>query len=305
MGWIGALGREIAAFFRWVWYGRSADDSPRSLLEDIGERAAQSRPAARGNRTPWLRRIIAVVFFFALPAPVLLLLVFRFLPIPGTPEMLIKLVTLNPVRYSWREFDQISPNLARAVIGAEDGNFCTHNGFDWREIQESWRAHERHPRRRLRGASTISQQTARTLFLVPVRSWVRKGAEAYLTVLVEALWPKRRILTAYLNLVDWGHGNYGAEAASESYFHKPASALNAEEAARLAAVLPNPDKWRAVDPGTYVADRTDTLEARSQDVADDDSNGCVRPHPLPFAQWAKWISQTLLGLEKQIRHGAR
>ena len=266
------VGRGIAAFSRWVWYGRA------------------------GGRTPWLRRIFAVVVFFALPAPVLLLLVFRVVPIPGTPEMLVKLATLNPVHYSWREFDQISPRLAHAVIGAEDQDFCFHDGFDWKEIRQSWRTHQRHPRKPLRGASTISQQTARTLFLVPVRSWVRKGVEAYLTVLVEALWPKRRILTAYLNLVDWGHGNYGAEAAAEAYFHKPASALTAEEAARLAAVLPNPDKWRAVDPGSYVADRTDTLEARAAEVEDDALDACVRRPTLQldqwrkrFEQWRKWI----------------
>lgn len=277
------MGHEMAAFFRWLWYGRA------------------------GDRTPWLRRILATAFFFLLPAPVCLLLVFRFAPIPGTPEMLLKLVTLNPVHYSWREVDQISPHLARAIIGAEDQNFCTHNGFDWKEIQESWRAHERRPKKRLRGASTISQQTARTLFLVSVRSWVRKGAEAYLTVLVEALWPKRRILTAYLNLVDWGHGNYGAEAASETYFHKPASALSAGEAARLAAILPDPEKWRAVDPGPYVAGRTGTLEARSEEVANDALDACMRSHPLrldqllpthrsiinQWLQWRKWILKHL------------
>lgn len=263
MQWVSALGREIAAFSRRVWHGRA------------------------GGRTPWLRRIVAAVVFFALPAPVLLLLLFRFVPVPGTPEMLLKLVTLNPVRYSWRAFDQISPSLGRAVIGAEDQDFCTHNGFDWKAIQDSVRAYERHPHKRLRGASTISQQTARTLFLLPVRSWVRKGVEAYLTVLVEALWPKRRILTAYLNLVDWGHGNYGAEAAAENYFHKPASALNGSEAARLAAVLPNPDKWRAVSPGPYVADRTDTLQARSQEVASDALDACVRH--APFSETWKWI----------------
>src|SRR5690349_16299261 len=120
MGWVAALGRGFAAFSRWVWYGHA------------------------GRRTPWLRRIIAIVFIFALPVPVLLLLLFRFLPVPGTPEMLVKLVTFNPVHYGWREFDQISPHLARAVIGAEDQNFCRHDGFDWKAIQESVRAHERH-----------------------------------------------------------------------------------------------------------------------------------------------------------------
>jgi monofunctional biosynthetic peptidoglycan transglycosylase len=267
MEWVGALGLELKAFFRWLWYGQA------------------------GSSTPWLRRIGTAIVFFALPAPVLLLLIFRFVPVPGTPEMLLKLVTLNPVRYSWREFDQISPQLPRAVIGSEDENFCTHDGFDWKEIQQSIRAHERHPGKRLRGASTISQQTARTLFLLPVRSWVRKGLEAYLTVLVEALWPKRRILTAYLNLVDWGHGNYGAEAASESYFGKPASLLTGGEAARLAAVLPDPDAWRAVHPGAYVASRTGTLEERSQEVAGNGLDACMRRFPMEETR--NWIAKHL------------
>src|SRR6201999_3914725 len=102
------------------------------------------------------------------------------------------LVTLQPVRYSWRSYGEISPALARAVIGAEDQNFCTHRGFDWKGIEAALKKHERHPAKPLHGASTISQQTARTLFLVSARSWIRKGIEAYLTVLIEALWPKQR-----------------------------------------------------------------------------------------------------------------
>ena len=183
----------MGRFFRWIWHGR-------------------------GGRTPWVRRILAVLFFFLLPAPVILLLFFRFVPIPGTPQMLLDTVTLQPVKYSWRAYDEIAPALPRAVIGAEDQNFCSHRGFDWKGIDKAMAEHKRHPNKPLRGASTISQQTARTLFLVPARSWIRKGVEAYLTVMIEALWPKKRILTAYLNLVDWGHGNYGAEAASEVVF---------------------------------------------------------------------------------------
>ena len=114
--------------------------------------------------------------------------------------------------------DNISPYLGRAVIASEDQRFCSHHGFDWTSIDKAIAAHERGAR--LRGASTISQQTARTIFLLPIRSWARKGVEAWLTVMLEALWPKRRILTAYLNLVDWGHGNFGAEAAAQAYFHK-------------------------------------------------------------------------------------
>jgi monofunctional biosynthetic peptidoglycan transglycosylase len=227
----------LAVFGQWIWYGS-------------------------GSRVPWLRRVLVVLFFFLLPAPVILLLFFRFVPIPGTPQMLLDAITLQPVKYSWRSYDEIAPALPRAVIGAEDQNFCSHNGFDWKGIDKAVQEHERHPGKPLRGASTISQQTARTLFLVSARSWIRKGIEAYLTVLIEALWPKKRILTAYLNLVDWGRGNYGAEAAAETYFGTDAAHLTRSQAARLAAILPNPDHWRADRPGRYVAGRSKHLRGQ-------------------------------------------
>jgi monofunctional glycosyltransferase len=241
----------LRRFFRWLWHRRE------------------------GHKAPWARRILAVLFLFALPAPALLLLVFRFLPIPFTPQMAIDLITLNPVRYSWREASEISPHLARAVIGSEDQNFCRHNGFDWKQINDAWRDYtKRH--KPLRGASTLSQQTARELFLTPVRSFVRKGVEAWLTVLIEALWPKKRIMTAYLNVVDWGNGNFGAEAAAQHYFHVSAAALTQAQAARLAAVLPSPDRWKADRPGSYVRRRTGTLVTRQHQVARDDLDWCVR-----------------------------
>ena len=228
------------------------------------------------RRGRWFRRLIAFAVFLLLPLPVLLLLIFRFVPVPVTPEILLKQITLQPTHQTWKPFASMSPNLARAVIASEDENFCHHHGFDWKSIDEALKSHQRHPRKPLRGASTISQQTARTLFLLPVRSWVRKGLEAYLTVLLETLWPKKRILTAYLNLVDWGHGNYGAEAASQSYFHRGASRLSMGEAARLAAVLPNPDEWRAAHPGPYVETRSGELISRAEAVAYDGLDKCVR-----------------------------
>ncbi len=178
--------------------------------------------AGRGVRSKaggwrgWIWRLAGALFLLLVPAPILLLLVFRFLPIPGTPEMLVSLIQGKGANHTWS--DDISPRLERAVIAAEDQNFCTHNGFDWASINKAVQEHERHPQRPMRGASTISQQTARTLFLVPMRSWIRKGLEAYLTVLIEALWPKKRILHAYLNLVDWGDGIFGAEAAAGRLF---------------------------------------------------------------------------------------
>lgn len=247
----GKIVQGAKAFFRWLWFGR-------------------------GERAPWLRRIAAIVFAFTVPIPILLIFMFRFVPIPFTPQMALDFVTFNPVHHEWVSYSRIAPTLGRAVIAAEDQRFCLHNGFDWQSIDKAIQTHERHPHRRLRGASTISQQAARSIFLVPARSWVRKGMEAYLTVLIEALWPKQRILSSYLNLVDWGHGNYGAEAAARNYFGKPASALTAYESARLAAILPNPDEWRAVAAGPYVASRTATLTGRMRAVTRDGLDSCVR-----------------------------
>ena len=225
----------------------------------------------------WLRRALAALVVLLIPLPILLLAVFRFLPVPFTPQMAIGFLSGDDVRYQWREMDDISPSLAKAVIGGEDEKFCRHHGFDWQSIDQAIRTHERHPKKQLRGASTLSQQAARSLFLVPWRSWVRKGIEAYLTVLVEVLWPKRRILTAYLNLVDWGHGYFGAEAAARGYFHRGAAALTPRQAARLAAILPNPDDWHAVRPGPYVTWRTRELLGRIRIVNRDRLDACVRP----------------------------
>jgi monofunctional biosynthetic peptidoglycan transglycosylase len=205
-------------------------------------------------------------------APAVLLLIFRVLPVPGTPQMVFSFLTGDGAHYAWS--DSINPVLARTVIGSEDQNFCSHHGFDWGEIDKAMAAHERG--RRLRGASTISQQTARSLFLGYRGGWLRKGFETYLTVMVEALWPKKRILEAYLNLVDWGHGNFGAEAAAEAYFHTGAAHLTRSQAARLAAILPDPSKWNAAMPGPYVAERTRVLLGQAAAVTRDGLDACVR-----------------------------
>jgi monofunctional biosynthetic peptidoglycan transglycosylase len=222
----------------------------------------------------WAWRIAMTLFILLIPAPIILLLVFRVLPVPGTPEMLVSLAMGKGAHYSWS--NDISPRLERAVIAAEDQNFCTHHGFDYAAINKAMEDHKRHPNKPMRGASTISQQTARTLFLVPVRSWIRKGLEAYLTVLTEALWPKKRILDAYLNLVDWGDGIFGAQAAAQAYFGTDAASLTSDEAARLAAILPNPHKWKAAHPGRYIARRSGMLRGRSAMVARDGLNFCVK-----------------------------
>lgn len=231
---------------------------------------------ARGIRSGHglLWKLLFTLFILLVPAPIILILIFRFLPIPGTPGMLVSLAQGKGVRYAWTS--DISPRLERAVIAAEDQNFCTHNGFDWAGIQKAMQEHRRHPKKPMRGASTISQQAARTLFLVPMRSWIRKGLEAYLTVLIEALWPKKRILQAYLNTVDWGDGIFGAQAAASAYFGTDAGSLDATQAARLAAILPNPHKWKAARPGRYVHQRTGLLRGRSAMVARDGLNFCIK-----------------------------
>ena len=155
--------------------------------------------------------------------------------------------------YRWVRWDRISPNAALAVMASEDQNFPTHHGFDLDSIEKALDAHGKG--KRLRGASTISQQVAKNVFLWSGRSFVRKGLEAYFTVLIELVWGKRRILEVYLNVAELGDGIFGVEAASQRYFKKPASRLGQEESAVLAAVLPNPIRFKANRPSGYIEER--------------------------------------------------
>jgi monofunctional biosynthetic peptidoglycan transglycosylase len=161
----------------------------------------------------------------------------------------------SPTLYAWVGWDEISPHAKIAVIASEDQRFPLHDGFDREAIEDALNDHKRGGKR-LRGASTISQQVAKNLFLWPGRSFVRKGLEAYLTLLLETLWPKRRILEVYLNIAEFGEGTYGVYAASRRFYGKPALALTRDEAARLAAVLPSPRRLRAERPTPYVQERT-------------------------------------------------
>jgi len=156
-------------------------------------------------------------------------------------------------RHEWRDWNRISKNAALAVVAAEDQQFPAHHGFDFKQIDKALADRERG--RRVRGASTISQQVAKNLFLWPGQSWFRKGLEAGLTVLIEFAWPKRRILEVYLNVAEFGRGTWGVQAASRRFFGKDASHLSRAEAALLAAVLPSPKRYRADAPGPYVRKR--------------------------------------------------
>jgi monofunctional biosynthetic peptidoglycan transglycosylase len=164
------------------------------------------------------------------------------------------------LQHSWRDYKQISAQLPLAVVASEDQRFPEHRGFDMKQIRKAMDDAQRG--RRSRGASTISQQVAKNLFLWNGRSWVRKGLEAWFTVLIETLWPKRRILEVYLNSAEFGRGIYGAEAAAQAFFRKNASRLTRDEAARLAAVLPNPVRMRADRPSRYVERRQREIAAQ-------------------------------------------
>jgi monofunctional glycosyltransferase len=212
----------------------------------------------------WLRSVgkIAVLLFVAVPLVVVG--TYRFIAPPVTPLMLIRAVGGAPIRQRWVALPQISPWLARAVVASEDARFCIHHGFDFEEIGaalDRFRAGGK-----LRGASTISQQTAKNILLWPGGGLLRKGIEAYITELLELGWPKSRILEVYLNVIEWGDGVYGAEQAAETHFHKPAAALTRRDAAALAAILPNPRIFSAERPSPYIEERIATIEARMGQV---------------------------------------
>jgi monofunctional biosynthetic peptidoglycan transglycosylase len=163
----------------------------------------------------------------------------------------------HAIRYRWVDWANTSPHVKVAVIAAEDQNFPAHYGFDLKSINDALADRERG--RRVRGASTISQQVAKNLFLWPSQTWLRKGLEAYFTVLIETLWPKQRILEVYLNIAEFGRGVFGIGAAADVYFHKPAARLSPYDAALLAAVLPSPKRMRVNAPSNYVRSRQEWI----------------------------------------------
>ncbi len=197
----------------------------------------------------------------------------RFLPIPATFLMTTRAIEGEGWDYRWRSLDDISPRLVQAVIASEDATFCAHRGFDMKAIEKALKANERGGR--IRGGSTISQQTAKNVFLWPGRDWIRKGLEAGYTVAIETVWGKRRIMEVYLNIAEWAPGVYGAEAAAQHWFGKSAADLSAREAARLAAILPSPRRYNAASPGPYVRRRASRIQAAMGTVREQGLAACV------------------------------
>lgn len=189
-----------------------------------------------------------------------MVLFYRFVPVPFTPLMFWRTIgsiftekEIVGMKKTWVPLEEIAKPMRSAVIKAEDYKFYQHHGFDFEAIERAIQYNKTHKKKK--GASTISQQTAKNVFLWPSRSWVRKGLEAYFTILIELLWSKDRILEVYLNVIELGKGVYGVEAAAQKYFKKPAKKLTASQAALMAAVLPNPIKFRIDRPSRYVSNR--------------------------------------------------
>lgn len=201
-----------------------------------------------------LRNIALALFIVLVAGPVATVILYRFIPPPVTPLMVIRAVEGRGLDHRWRSIDKVAPALPRALIAAEDARFCEHHGFDFDALQKAYANNE--AGKKIRGGSTISQQTAKNVFLWPGRSYVRKGLEAWFTVLIETFWGKKRIMEVYLNSIEYGSGIYGAEAAAQRYFGVGADRLNQAQASRLAAILPSPLKWKVVKPGKYVAKRS-------------------------------------------------
>lgn len=203
----------------------------------------------------------SVLWLFAFS--IVIVVVFKWVPVPITPLMVIRSLENSPKnevkgwKHDWVSIDNISKNLQLAVICSEDQNFLNHNGFDMKAIEKAIEHNKK--ARRIRGASSISQQTAKNVFLWPQRSWFRKGLETYFTFLIELIWSKERIMEVYLNSIEMGNGIYGAEAASQYWFKKPAVKLSRHEAAAIAAILPNPRVFRANPASNYIQSRKEWI----------------------------------------------
>lgn len=198
-----------------------------------------------------------IIFFFA--STILSVATLRFIPVYITPLMVIRSIEQLAkgekivMKHKWVPKEKISRHLPMAVIASEDNRFASHNGFDFKEISKAIKENKK--RKKARGASTISQQTAKNVFLWPSSSWVRKGFEVYFTVLIELIWDKERIMEVYLNSIEMGNGIYGAEAVAKTHFHTTASQLTRKQCALIAASLPNPRKYNSGKPSPYMYKR--------------------------------------------------
>ncbi len=228
--------------------------------------AAQPRQNWKKVFRQWFKWLLISALILCVVLPALWFSVFRFVPVPVTSFMMRGTLAgwrddrPYRLRHDWVSIKKISPQLQRAVIASEDQKFPDHYGLDFEAMGKAFERNQRG--RKIRGASTISQQTSKNIFLWPGRSYARKGLEAWLTLMMETLWSKERILEVYLNSVEFGRGVYGAEAAAQFYFHKSAAKLDAREASLLAAVLPAPSRRNPAKPSAYVSAHAGWIQAQ-------------------------------------------
>lgn len=229
---------------------------------------AKSKPSFRRSR--WITIPVKILVGFVMLS-VLMVVIYRFVPPPVTITML---ADPNGITKDWMSLDEIDPNMPRAAIAAEDSRFCVHHGFDAVAIAQALRHNASGGR--IRGGSTISQQTAKNVFLFQGGGFLRKGFEAWFTLLIETIWGKRRIMEVYLNVAETGIGTYGVQAGAMRYFHHGAAKLSRAEAARIAAVLPLPKKRPAVTPHGFTRRYGNSVAARIGIVQRDDLDRCLR-----------------------------
>ena len=232
-------------------------------------------PSVRRRSLPARLGILAAkVIFGGIVFSILWVAAYRFMPVPMTWPMARDAVSGRHVERHWVGLSSISPSVPRAAIGAEDARFCEHSGFDFEAMEAA--AARNAAGKKLRGGSTISQQTAKNAFLWPGRSYVRKGLEAYFTVLIEAIWGKPRIMEVYLNIAEMGPGIYGVDAAAKHYFGVSAGQLSPQQASRIAAILPQPIKRDAAAPGRFVKRYARRIERRARVVRNEGIDSCLR-----------------------------
>ena len=221
----------------------------------------KKQPSKKGNVSfkSKLFRFLFKAFLWFLGISIFSVVFFKFVPVPFTPLMVIRVIENKSAgkeiffSHDWEPIENISVNLQKAVIASEDGTFLIHNGFDFKAMQKAYTSNERG--RKIKGGSTISQQTAKNVFLWQGRSYLRKGLEAYFTVLIELIWGKERIMEVYLNSIEMGDGVYGAQAAAKHWYRKDAANLTPNQAAGIAAILPNPRRFSATSSSSYINGR--------------------------------------------------
>ncbi|MEO8253956.1 MAG: monofunctional biosynthetic peptidoglycan transglycosylase [Flavobacterium sp.] len=235
------------------------------MATKITPRTTNKKPVKKTSRNfmTRLRNFIFKIMLWFIGLSLFSVVFFKFVPVPFTPLMIMRAIENKtagkPVYFNhdWEPLENISVNLQKAVIASEDGLFLKHNGFDFKSMQKAYKNNERG--RRIKGGSTISQQTAKNVFLWQGRSYIRKGLEAYFTVLIELIWSKERIMEVYLNSIEMGNGVYGAQAAAQHWYRKDAANLTPRQAAGIAAILPNPRKYSATSSSSYINRRKDKI----------------------------------------------